>query len=115
VVARTVELCDVRGPDEERVVHFAVQTDRELHRDRMSSPGVQDDLRGMIESLVGHPVRIRVTLGRPDEAAPGPEAVPAPPKGAEPGPGVRKVLDRFDGKIVRVDERPGSGTGRPDS
>ena len=104
LLRRTLELCSVAEPDAKGVVRIAVETDRKLHRDRMTSDGVQRDLRAMVAEILGHPVELSVTL----ERVPGAVAEPEPPaqlsQSVDPGPGVRKVLDRFDGKVLNVDK-----------
>ena len=104
MLGRTLELCAIGEPDGERVVRVAVESDRKLHRDRMASSGVQQDVRGMIEEILGHPVQLQVTLGGEAGSDPDPPQPQSKNKRAEPGPGVRKVLDRFDGKIINVDD-----------
>ncbi|MCB9871652.1 MAG: DNA polymerase III subunit gamma/tau [Planctomycetes bacterium] len=104
VLARTLELCRLRGPDADGVVHLALESDLKLHRDRLQSDGVQAELASMLEAACGRPVRVSITL----ERAAASEAADPPPaqrsSQVEPGAGVRKILDRFDGRIVQVDD-----------
>jgi DNA polymerase III subunit gamma/tau len=109
VLAPTLELCAVHGPDADDVVRVVVDTERKLHRDRMVARGVQDELRLMLGEILGKPVTVEVSLGEPakpgkSEPKSAKQTTRAPQKrsGTNPGPAARKVLERFDGRIVDI-------------
>ena len=97
LLARTVELCQVRGPDDEGVVTLTLDTDQRMHRDRMDAPDVQGFLTGVLANLLGGKVTLRVRRAGGEPVATG-----APRK--QPGSAVRRVAERFDGNIVDLDD-----------
>lgn len=103
LLLRTLELCSISDVDEAGVVAIELQTDRKLHRDRLESDGVQRELQKMVEVVHGAPVELAISFGRAPGAAPEPIAPSKVSSQVEPGPGVRKVLERFGGKIVNVE------------
>lgn len=102
LLLRTLELCAIRDVDQAGVVEVELQTDRKLHRDRLESDGVQRELQKMIEAVHGAPIELSISFGRPAGAVPEPVAPSKVSSQVEPDPGVRKVLERFGGKIVNV-------------
>jgi hypothetical protein len=101
-------MCSIQDADENGVVAIELQTDRKLHRDRLDSDGVQRELRQMLEAVHGAPVTLAITFGRAAGAVPEPLAASKVSSQVEPGPGVRKVLERFGGKIVNVEREADS-------
>ena len=71
-----------------------------MHRDRLESAPLQDILKKALLEVLGRPVQI-VVRG-PDEAL-APKPRKAGDAGPKPGERVKRVLDRFEGKIVDVD------------
>lgn len=108
LLLRTLEMCSIEDADENGVVAIELQTDRKLHRDRLDSDGVQRELRQMLEAVHGAPVTLAITFGRAAGAVPEPVAASKVSSQVEPGPGVRKVLERFGGKIVNVEREADS-------
>ncbi len=126
MVERTIEQCVVEGPDAQSVVHFYLRSDKQLHRDRLMSPELQQDLRTMLVQLLGRDVAVRVhppgseagqsnaaNSQSPGEAAAGAEGADGTDGGAaratkasgrDPGPATKKIASRFDGQIVDLDD-----------
>ncbi len=104
VLAPTLKLCSIHDPDAEGLVRMVVDTQLKLHRDRMGAKGVQDDLRAMLGEILGKPVRVEVTLGggakKPQKPVQPSEQSARKGSRTKPGPAARKVLERFDGRIV---------------
>lgn len=108
LLLRTLEMCSIQDADQNGLVAVELQTDRKLHRDRLDSDGVQRELRQMLEAVHGAPVELAITFGRAAGAAPEPPAASKVSSQVEPGSGVRKVLERFSGKIVNVEREADS-------
>ncbi|MHC4077835.1 MAG: hypothetical protein ACYST0_05250, partial [Planctomycetota bacterium] len=105
LLGRSLEECRVAEPDQDGMVHIEVLSPRKMHRDRLTSEGVQQQLREMISKILGQDAMLTVTLAdsEADAATAKPaRKAPAPPK---PGPAVRKVLKRFDGRVLKVNEQ----------
>ncbi len=104
LLARSLEECRVDEPDQDGVVHIGVVSPRKMHRDRMISAGVQQQLQEMISKILGQDAGVAVTLvdvGAEADA----KLARKPPEPIEPGPSVRKVVKRFDGRILKVNEQ----------
>jgi DNA polymerase-3 subunit gamma/tau len=108
LLLRTLEMCSIQDVDQNGLVAVELQTDRKLHRDRLDSDGVQRQLRQMLEAVHGAPVELAITFGRAVGAAPEPLSASKVSSQVEPGSGVRKVLERFSGKIVNVEREADS-------
>ncbi len=108
LLLRTLEMCSIQDADQNGLVAVELQTDRKLHRDRLDSDGVQRELRQMLEAVHGAPVELAITFGRAAGAVPEPLPASKVSSQVEPGSGVRKVLERFSGKIVNVEREAGS-------
>ncbi len=105
MLVSTLEACRIAGPDASSVVTITLDSDKKLHRDRLQSDGVQTLLKQTLAELLGKPVRL--VIGGAPEAAPAvPSAMPTTPTGVEPGEAVQRVAKRFDGRIVRSEDRP---------
>lgn len=98
----TLELCRLDGPDAQGVVRITLASDKKLHRDRLGSPGVQDELQKLVSAAAGRIVRLQVDTGGGADAAAA--APPARAPRAQPGPAARNVIERFDGRLVDSEE-----------
>jgi DNA polymerase-3 subunit gamma/tau len=101
LVAGTIELCELTGPDPQGVVRVKLTTPQKLHRDRLASDAIQQDLRARLRGLCERDVELRVET---PAAAAGADAPAAPGKRPEPGPAVRKVIERFDGDLLEPED-----------
>ena len=98
----TLEQCRFEGPNANGVVAVSLHTDRKMHRDRLASPVLQQEISNAIAAVVGSKVTVDFRLGAdPTGAVPGAPAAPPPPK-VEPGPATKRVVDKFRGRIVQV-------------
>ena len=86
-------------------MHIGVVSPRKMHRDRMISAGVQQQLQEMISKILGQDARVAVTLVDAVAGEAGAKPARKPPEPIEPGPSVRKVVKRFDGRILKVNEQ----------
>ncbi|MEZ5963368.1 MAG: DNA polymerase III subunit gamma/tau [Planctomycetota bacterium] len=103
MLVSTIEACRISGPDESGVVTFALESERKMHRDRLQSDGGKQLLKQALADVLGKPVGVAVAGAAP---ATGPTAPSGPVEGApEPGEAVQRVAKRFDGRIVRSEER----------
>jgi DNA polymerase-3 subunit gamma/tau len=93
----TLEQCRLEGPNAQGVVVLTLHSDRKMHRDRLTSPVIQEELHKAIQQAAGAPVKLEFRLG--EVAAPPQQAAP-PPK--EPGPATKRVIEKFHGRIVEV-------------
>jgi DNA polymerase III gamma/tau subunit len=98
----TLELCRLDGPDAQGVVRITLASDKKLHRDRLGSPGVQDELQKLVSAAAGRIVRLQIDIGGGADAAA--TAPPARAPRAQPGPAARNVIERFDGRLVDSEE-----------
>ncbi len=105
LLARSLEECRVSEPDQDGVVHIEVLGGRKMHRDRLTSEGVQQELREMISKILGQPATLAVTLADAAAAEAGAKPARNAPKPPRPGPAVRKVQKRFDGRVLRVNDQ----------
>jgi DNA polymerase-3 subunit gamma/tau len=92
----TLEQCRLEGPNAQGLVVLTLHSDRKMHRDRLASPVIQEELRKAIQQAAGAPVKLDFRLG--EAAAPPRDATP--PK--EPGPVTKRVIEKFHGRIVEV-------------
>lgn len=114
MLGRTIEHCQVTGPDANQRVRIALQTERKLHRDRLAAAGVQKTLREVLRDLLGRNVELVFDTVSAQEAAEvpapaqpdrtPPPAAPSQRRRAKPGPSVQKVVERFDGQIIDDDD-----------
>ena len=93
----TLEQCRLEGPDAQGVVVLTLHSDRQMHRDRLASPVIQEEVRKSIQQAAGAPVKLELRIG---EAAATPRDATQPAK--EPGPVTRRVVEKFHGRIVEV-------------
>ncbi|MEM7198783.1 MAG: DNA polymerase III subunit gamma/tau [Planctomycetota bacterium] len=89
LLARTLEQVNVEGPDEQGEVRLTLRSERKLHRERLASKGVQQQLRTALTELVGRPVTVALTPAgdAPAAAPPDPLAASAavtPPSSSPP-------------------------------
>ena len=92
----TLEQCRLEGPDAQGVVVLTLHSDRKMHRDRLASPVIQEEIRKSVQQAAGAPVRVDFRLGEAQAASS--NATPA----KEPGPVTRRVVEKFHGRIVEV-------------
>lgn len=108
MLERTLELCRIRGPDENGVVELALQSDKRMHADRLRSPDVREMVQRILRELAGSEVRLEVRAadGPRAEAAGGGDLRPSPSvrRSSPPGPLTRRVLERFDGEVLETDD-----------
>ncbi len=96
----TMEFCRVDGPDQNNVVVVTLMTDSKMHRDRLVSNEVKNDLARTIREAAGRDVKVEwrlPELGASNAAA----AAPPPPK-HDPGVATKRVLETFGGRVVQV-------------
>jgi DNA polymerase-3 subunit gamma/tau len=109
MLVSTLEACRIQGP-EGGVVTFTLDSDKKLHRDRLASDGVRQLLQQMCTEVLGTPVQVRLGSAQPAAPAPASGAPVAPaaakPVREAPGEAVQRVAKRFDGRIVRAEDRP---------
>lgn len=105
----TVEQCRFEGPDAQGRVAVTLQSDRKMHRDRLQSPVVQQELTKAIQDAAGRPVTVAWKL--PAEPASGP--APAAPPPPAPGGTTKRVLGAFGGRVVQVNPNDRAAPGRP--
>ncbi|MBL8750357.1 MAG: DNA polymerase III subunit gamma/tau [Planctomycetes bacterium] len=101
----TIEQCRIDGPNAQGVVVVTVQGERRMYRDRMASPGLQQEVTAAIRSVAGADVRVEYRVGADgsgESAGPSASPAPAPPPKVEPGPEAKRVMNRFRGRIVEV-------------
>jgi hypothetical protein len=96
----TLEQCRLEGPNAQGVVVLTLNSDRKMHRDRLTSPVIQEELRKAIQQAAGAPVKLDFRLG--DAAAPPQQPQPAAPPPKEPGPVTKRVIEKFHGRVVEV-------------
>ncbi len=98
MLVRTIELCELTGPDEGGAVSLELREASPMHRDRLESRGVQQLLSELLSELVEGDLQLTVRVGEGE-----PRSEPSrPPR--QPGAGVRKVVERFDGQILDLDD-----------
>jgi DNA polymerase-3 subunit gamma/tau len=115
MLAGTLELCRIDGPDEQGRVTIALQTDRKMHLDRLQAAGLQQEISGWLQAAAGRPLQVAFKIGAPAPAADqGPAAsAPSAPPVAQPGPTTQRVVGRFGGRIVG--RNPEDAVGRPEA
>ncbi|HEX6812465.1 MAG TPA: DNA polymerase III subunit gamma/tau [Planctomycetota bacterium] len=99
----TLEQCRLDGPNDKGVVVLTVHSERRMHRDRLASPVIQQEVKKVIQDAAGAPVSVDFRLG--DAATPGSSSPPgnaAPAAQAEPGPVTKRVIEKFHGRVVEV-------------
>ena len=96
----TLEQCRLEGPSAQGVVVLTLHSDRKMHRDRLASPVIQEEIRKSIQQAAGAPVRIDFRLG--EAPASPPDATPPAKEAKEPGPATKRVIEKFHGRIVEV-------------
>jgi DNA polymerase-3 subunit gamma/tau len=109
-LARTIERCAIEGPDAAGKVSVRLDTDQKVYFDRLSTPGVQQDIRNLVTASLGRPAAVDFQLGpQAQPAASAPAAAPA----GEPGPRARAAMGMFGGRIVAVnpEDRPAPPAG----
>ncbi len=92
----TLELCKFVGPDDQGGYVVALQTERKMHRDRMSSPGLQQQIQALCADVCGRPVGLSFEIKDPEDQR---AAIASNP----PGQVATKVMGRFGGRVVAVD------------
>ncbi|MEC7584066.1 MAG: DNA polymerase III subunit gamma/tau [Planctomycetota bacterium] len=104
----TLSLCRFDGPGDEDCVTVTLESQRKMHRDRIDSPGLQQQVAGLIEKACGRKVRVAFQ-GAQDKK---PSAKSA---GPPPGAAADRVIGRFGGRVVAVDPddalRPADASG----
>ncbi|HEB51663.1 MAG TPA: DNA polymerase III subunit gamma/tau [bacterium] len=102
----TLDLCRFDGPDDSGVVVVTLESPRKMHRDRLRSPVVAEDVKKAIREAAGRDVKVELRV--PDDTDDTAEAAGAAPKRPaaaqqQPGPRTSRVLDKFGGRVVQVD------------
>jgi DNA polymerase-3 subunit gamma/tau len=107
----TLEQCRIEGPDAEGRVQVRLEAARKMHRDRLSSEGVQQEVRELLAEVLGRKVAVEFQVAAAPEAA-----APPPGPAPEPGPTARAVLEKFGGRMLgrSPDEDPGLPGAGPD-
>ncbi len=91
----TIELCAITGPDAQGRVVFTLDTDRKMHRDRLQSQPIQQQIAGIVQTAAGRAVTIDFRVVAETPTTPPPSAVP-------PGDAANRVLSKFGGRVVAV-------------
>lgn len=94
----TLELCTFHGPDGNGIVRVKLDSDRRMHRDRLASPGVQQEVRELIAETLGKTVQVAFDVAGGGNGGPDPQT----PRSAAPpvGPAAQRVIGRFGGRVV---------------
>jgi DNA polymerase-3 subunit gamma/tau len=103
LLMHTVEQVELEGPDADGVVRVRYVGEGRMHRDRLASPDVQKLLAEQLGELCGR--RVSVALAAPPAPAPAPTGE-TPAARPQRSPGVRKLVDRFDGRLLEPEEPP---------
>ena len=100
----TMELCRVEGPDAKGAVLVVLETEKKMHRDRLNSPVIQQELVEVVRAAAGQKVTVEIRVGDQGGAGAAPAAGAAsPPKPqAEPGAKAKGVMKQFGGRVVQV-------------
>ena len=96
LLVATLERCAFEGPDARGVVTVKLATERRMHRDRLASPGLQQQVSGFVNQACGKPVQVQFEVVESQS-----QAKPADSK--PPGKVASKVMERFGGRVVAVD------------
>src|SRR5690606_22637160 len=104
----TIEACSITMEGD--VVTLTLASERKLHRDRLASPGVKQEVAQVLSESYGRPIVVQVRdAGAVNSAGPTPSAAgasaPAARRTVEPGEAVQRVAKRFDGRIIRSEDR----------
>ena len=106
MLVRTIERCRLIGPTPEGLVTLELQDGARLHRDRLESKEVQGLLREQLHKLLGDRVQLSVRASGGEVSSSDSSADdPASRKSRELGPAVRKVVEKFDGQILDLDDQ----------
>ncbi|MEO6596320.1 MAG: DNA polymerase III subunit gamma/tau [Planctomycetota bacterium] len=93
----TFEQCVLAGPNAAGVVVLTLHSERKMHRDRLLSPVIQQEVTQAIRAAAGADVTVDYRLD--ETVAP---AADAPPATLEPGPAAKRVMAKFRGRVVQV-------------
>ncbi len=107
MLVSTLDLCRLQGPDGTGTVVLTLSDRRKFHQDRVTSPQVQDLMRQVLRGIAGDDINIRFQVG--DSSAVEGQDVPTEELKSTsplrpPSAVVRKVAERFDGKIMDLDD-----------
>ena len=100
----TMELCRVEGPDEKGAVVLTLETEKKMHRDRVKSPVIQQQLTEAVRAAAGRSVTVDIRVGVGDGGSTsftGGAPKPAKPEAA-PGDKAKGVMKQFGGRVVQV-------------
>ena len=103
----TMELCRVEGPDDKGLVVVTLETERKMHRDRLKSTVIQQDLKDAIRDAAGRAVTVDIRISGEDGGSTslsGGAAKPPPPE-AKPGDKAKGVMKKFGGRVVQVNPK----------
>jgi len=100
----TMELCRVEGPDDAGRVVVTLETERKMHRDRLKSTVIQQELKDAIRDAAGRSVTVDLRVagerGGSDSLTGGASKPPQPE--AQPGTKAKGVMKKFGGRVVQV-------------
>jgi hypothetical protein len=86
------------APGGDRIVVHVISP-KKIYRDRLMSPGVQQEVAKVLRELHGHEARVEFVAGEAPAAAAAPRVLA---KDAQPGPATKRVMEKFRGRIVQV-------------
>ncbi|MEY4672930.1 MAG: polymerase subunit tau [Planctomycetota bacterium] len=100
----TVEKCRIDGPDASGRIVVRLQTDMPLHRGRLESPVVQQQLGALLVELSGAagPVEYQFQTAQHGASRPEGGATPAPVPNRPASAAVQRTMQRFGGRVVAV-------------
>ncbi len=99
----TLELCQVRGPDGQGRIAVRLDTERQMHKDRLASPGVQQEIKALFEGALGQPCALSFEIAGQGTPPPRGTGTGAPAAGTAippPTEAANRVLGRFGGRVV---------------
>lgn len=99
----TIEKCRIDGPDAAGRITVRLQTEMPLHRGRLESPVVQQQLNTMLLELSGAAGPVEYQLHPASGAATAQGGASAAPAAQKPqGAAVLRTMQRFGGRVVAV-------------
>jgi DNA polymerase III subunit gamma/tau len=103
----TFELCRLVGPDDKGRVVLTLDTESKMHRDRLRSAVIEQELKDTVRTAAGREVSVEIRIAEADgSSADTAGKSKAPPKPqAAPGERAKRVLKHTGGRVVEVNPR----------
>lgn len=105
----TLELCRIDGPDAKGRVVVTLETERKMHRDRLKSPVIEQEMKQAIIAAAGQEVQVEIRIGGESAGAgsagggvAGATKKAAQPAQVAPGEKAERVIKKFGGRVVQV-------------